>query len=286
METKTVNIGLRALKKAILIILLNLSFSTFAQQPSIQVNFSSTTNAINETSSGISNGVNTYKTYTITIPFFSSSLDQLNFLSGYYCSGGKTLINVNGVNSSYLTSHPSTFALHKFFQINNLAVGISSYTIKSYCNGVEIPNSRQLIKVIIVNEVSPLLNLTLSNSCQINTHTGLFTGLINLNANGNFTNGNNLYLKTTDPLNTCNLAPKKLTDLTTITNTISNDIFYTCNANKTYTVELIYKNIGLFGNQIIYTIPSGTYGWTNYIYKIPLKGSGCFKKEARVIRKF
>jgi hypothetical protein len=180
------------------------------------------------------------------------------------------------------------------FQINNLNCPTSETVIwvdleLSCLSSYPPPGNnynlirKQKIKIIIIKEPNPLLNLTFNNSCATNPKTGLFTGFINLNANGNFTNGNNLYLKTTNGSNTCNTNPSKLTNLTTITNTISNDTFYTCNSNTTYTVELIYKNIGLSGNSIIYTIPSGTYGWTNYIYTRPLRGGGCLNKA--VIRK-
>jgi len=265
MKPKTPN--LKTLRIAILIVFLNLSFSTFAQNY-IDVEFSSSSNAVNKTVSGTSNGVDTYKTFEITIPFYSNTLDLLNFKSNYgsMCSSN-VMINVNGSNSTY-SGHPNT-ALHKWYEIENAQVGTTYYTVKSLCNGSEIANSRQLIRVVITKEATPAINLTIAAKCATDKN-GQNTGYINLTADGSYTNGGKLYIQTTTSANNCNpnslIKLVNLSNSTSPNNTISNSGFYNCNSNGTYNVKMFYKSTSPGGNNIVYQIPNGFYGWTNYSY--------------------
>ena len=129
MKTKLFNQA--TFKNLILILVLNLSISTFAVN-SIEVDFSTYSNAFAKTVSGTSNGVDTYKTFTITIPFYSNTLDLLSLRTDYpgSCSGS-VMINVNGANSTYASN--SNTALHKWYNISNLPVGTTYYTVKSFC---------------------------------------------------------------------------------------------------------------------------------------------------------
>lgn len=260
------------LRNIIAVAFLSLSFSTYAQNK-VDVEFSSTTNAVSSVSSGYSNGVDTYKTVTITIPFYSNHLDLLTFKTNYSC-GGKSMINVNGVNSTY-ANNPIT-ALHKWFEITNLPVGTTYYDVKTYCNFVEVPSRTQLMKIVIVKEVPPVLNLIISPKCS-SSH-GQYNGYINLVANGSYTNASKLFIKTTImSANTATCTAQTLTNLVYLSNsnapnnTLTNSSFFYCGSNGTYKVELFYKSTAANGGTIITKINSGTYGWNEYTYNRNLR---------------
>lgn len=252
-------------KNLILILMLNLSISTFAVN-SIEVDFSSSSNAFVKTVSGTSNGVDTYKTFTITIPFYSNTLDLLSLRTDYTGScSGSVMINVNGVNSTYASN--GNTALHKWYSIPNLPVGTTYYTVKSFCGSVEITGSRQLIRVIIVKEAAPVLNLNIAASCSTNSD-GTYNGYISIKGTGTYTNATYLYLKTTAPTTACPSTQMNIPALgnTAANGSINNSGFFSCNTNGTYTVQLLYKRVNLSGNLIVYTIPSGSYNWTDYSF--------------------
>jgi hypothetical protein len=260
------------LRKVICTILLGFSFSAFAVN-SIEVDFSSTSNAISSVASGSSNGVDTYKTFTITIPFFNSALDEISLRTDYVSPGCSiNMINVNGNNSTY-TSTSTNSVLYKWYKINTLYVGTTYYTVKTFCNltGNEVPNSKQLIRIIVVKEAFPLFNLALSKFCVTNPSTGLYNGYISIKALGSYTNATNIYVAIDNPLNTC--GGSIITKLTNFSSNPSspngsiNNVIYTCNSSTTYTVRLVYKKISVHGNLITYDIPSGSYGWTNFSFR-------------------
>lgn len=272
MKKKTINF--KNVRNAILFVFLNLSFSTYAIN-SIEVEFEGNTNAVSNVASGSSNGVDTYKTFTITIPFFSTTLNKLIFRSDYLSSNclSATMINVNGVNSTYSTN--PNLVLHKWYEISDLPLGNSWYTIKSLCNGIEIPYSKQLIKVIVVKEPAPTLNLTISSTCS-KDKKGLYNGYIDLKASGNYTNASKIYIKTTNTANTCTTnseirLPHLSNNSNLANNTILNSGINNCNSNGTYTVQLYYRSTAANGGNIFYTIPSGDYGWNNYTFKKTFK---------------
>lgn len=263
MKTKLFNQA--TFKNLILILVLNLSISTFAVN-SIEVDFSTYSNAFAKTVSGTSNGVDTYKTFTITIPFYSNTLDLLSLRTDYpgSCSGS-VMINVNGANSTYASN--SNTVLHKWYDIPNLPVGTTYYTVKSFCGNVEIAGSRQLIRVVIVKEAAPVLNLNITASCSTN-NDGTYNGYINIKGTGTYTNATYLYLKTTAPTTACSSTQFNLPTLGNgaANGSINNSGFFSCNINGTYTVQLLYKRVNLSGNLIVYTIPSGSYNWTDYSF--------------------
>ncbi|SEA55687.1 T9SS type A sorting domain-containing protein [Bizionia paragorgiae] len=258
----------KTIKTALFIAFLSLSYSSFALN-SIEVDFSTYSNAVKKNVYGNSNGVDTHKTFEITIPFYSSTLNELNLRTDYssvYCPGA-TMINVNSNNSTY--SNNTNTSLHKWYKIQNLPVGTHYYTVKSLCNGSEISGSRQLIRVIILKEATPTLNLTLGAKCK-KDKKGKYNGYIGLTIHGSYTNASKLYLQTTPNTNNCNQnGLVKLTNLANSTspnNTIANNSFYSCNTNTTYTVKLFYKSTSLSGNTIVHQITSGNYGWTDYTF--------------------
>ena len=270
MKTKLLNF--KNFKKIIFIIFLNLSLSTFAIN---SIELENNDNAVNLITSGTSNGVDTYKTFTVTIPFYSDFLLNSSFRSDYVSSGCSTnRIRVNGVYSSYISSNPTQPVLFKWFNLPNLAPGIYYYTVQTYCGSSgtqEVPNSKQLIKLVIIKELAPQLTLNVSKECAVNNQTGLYNGYLNLKISGSYTNASKLYIAVYHGSNTC--PNGQLTKLTTLSNnsnlpnnTLNNSVFFNCNSNTTYTVKLYYKSTNIFGNIFIQEIPNGAYGWNNYSF--------------------
>ncbi|QXP58790.1 T9SS type A sorting domain-containing protein [Olleya sp. HaHaR_3_96] len=258
----------KKIKNAILVIFLNLSCSAFAQN-TIGIDYPTNINAVNELVYGTSNGVDTYKTFEITIPFYSSSLNELKLrtdIVSYTCNGS-TMINVDGVNSTY--SGNSIATLHKWFVIQNIAVGQTYYTIKSLCNGAEIPGSRKLIRIVVIKEATPTIDLTMGGYC-VKDANGSYTGNIHLTAVGSYTNAGKLYLQTTTSANNCN--PNSLIKLTNMAtsnapnNTINNNGFYSCNVIGTYNVKMFYQGTSLSGELITQQITNGDLGWIDYSF--------------------
>lgn len=246
-----------------------MSFAAFAQSNNyVAIEYTSITNAVGEEVTGSSNGIDTYKYYEITIPFYSNALDKLILKSNFpsLCPSG-VMINVNGDNSTY-QGNPNT-ALHKYYEIHNLHVGTHFYTVKSFCNGAELPNTRKLLQVKVVREPAPVLDLTISAECQ-KGKDGKNNGRINLVANGSYTNASNLYVNTSVNSNSCPNSSVKLVNFTGSSqpnNTVTNSIFYHCNANAMYEVKMFYKNTNLRGNPVVRNIQSGQYGWTDFSYR-------------------
>ena len=260
--------NLKTVRNAMLLFLLTVSFSTFANN-SIEIEFSNPNNAVKRSVYGSSNGIDTYKTFEITIPFYDTTLHMLRFRTDYTGScPGSVMINVNGQNSTN-SGNPQTYE-HKYFELEHLPVGISNFTIKSFCNGTEINGSKQLISVKVVKEADPALNLIISTICN-KGKDGKYNGYINLNASGSYTNASKLYVLTTTAVPNCNpYVSVKLTNLSSNgnlpNNTISNSGFYSCNSNGTYNVRMFYRSPAANGYYINYEIPNNHYGWKNYSY--------------------
>ncbi|TYB74288.1 T9SS type A sorting domain-containing protein [Bizionia myxarmorum] len=261
--------NLKTLRNVMLLLFLNLSFSAFANNY-IDVEVASNSNAVDKAISGSSNGINTYKTFTFTIPFYSSTLNEINIKSNWpYGCNGDVMINVDGINSTY-SGYQDT-SLHKWFKISNLSVGTTTYLVKTLCgpNEVEVANSRHLIKVVVVKEADPVINLTLGAKCAKDKN-GKYTGYINLTAEGSYTNASKLYLKITTPASGCNYSPLykmvHLGNSNAPNNTVSNSGFYNCSSNGIYKVELFYKSPSPSGNGVMEKINSGQFGWTDYSF--------------------
>lgn len=266
---KKISLNLKTIRNSILLMFLSLSVTTFAQTNNyVDVEYSSTTNAVNQVKSGSSNGYSTYETHEITIPFTDNSLDKLIFRANFPSAcPGNLMINVNGNNSTY-AANPNP-VLHKWYEIENLPVGIHEFTVKSLCYGSEVPNSRKLIRVKVVRELPPALNLTISAECQ-KGKDGKNNGRINFVANGSYTNASNLYVNTTVNSNICPNSSIKLVNFTGSNqpnNTVTNSVFYHCNANALYEVKMFYKNTNLRGNPVVRNIASGQYGWNDFSYR-------------------
>ncbi|MFD2909654.1 T9SS type A sorting domain-containing protein [Flavobacterium ardleyense] len=266
------SLKLKMVRNAILFVLLNLSISSFAQ---IQVKFADTTNALTMTSSIISDGVHNWKKLTITIPYFANHLNAFQFKTEYtrqgcgYPTQNYVMINVNGFNSQYQSIYDQS--KQPYYDITNLAVGSYPYIIKSICNLSEIPNSIERIIIEVVKEPAPLLNLTIASKCGTNKK-GLFTGYIEFNASGSYTNASKIYITATNSSNGCpTYAEVKLTQLSNNSNlpnnTLSNSTFYSCNSNGTYTVKLTYRNITIKNKPISHQILPPDNGWNGYTFK-------------------
>ena len=268
---KNNSLKLKSLRNAMLFVLLNLSFSIFAAD-SYGVEFNGNTNAVSSVPSFTITGTTIYKTFTITVPFYSNKLDELTFRSDYSVEPclGQTVIKVNNIFSSYL-SHPNP-AMHKWHRIADLPLGTSYYTVLSLCNNSEIPGTQQVIKIIIKKEADPLLNLTISTSCEKNKQNK-YNGNLNFLVSGTYANAGKIFIKGGNILNTCDSgAPYKLTylapsDYNNPNNTISNAPLFTCYPNTTYTVDLYYKSDAANGGTILKKIEVGDYGWAGYTFK-------------------
>nr|WP_294936300.1 T9SS type A sorting domain-containing protein [uncultured Flavobacterium sp.] len=228
------------------------------------LNGSIQTNAVSLVSSGTSNGVDTYKTYTVTIPFYENSLlGTLQLRTNTFCdypfpqSDTYGTINVNGVS----------YASHTYTIPSGLSLGHHNYTVKSYC-GSQFCNT-QLIDINVVKEASPSLSLTLNGYCKKNSNN-LYNGYIGFKIFGSYVNASKLYLEV---LSGCTSYPDtKLTLLSLDSSLPTNTLpsygaeFYDCNAATTYTVTMQYRSTSIHGQSLTYTIPNTAYGWTNYSF--------------------
>lgn len=250
------------------------------------VTLSNNTNAIAQNQYGTSNGVDTFKYFEYKIPFHDTMLTgTISISSSSYCysQGSPTnILSKIAVNGSTSNNNSFTFS-------SNLNEGIHYYTVNSVCTGNNPPSnqiicSTRLIAIKVIKEPNPTLTLNLSKFCKTNKNSTLYNGFIGLNVVGSYTNANKLYLKVTNAsLNQIDevLLTNLSTDGTLPNNTV-NSAFLDTNLVGNYTVSLIHKYLNIYNNQIQYTIPNNTYGWTNFNFS--KNRNDCLNKSIPLLR--
>ncbi len=219
-------------------------------------------------------------TYNVTIPYFANELTgTFTVTQGttnvpYTCGATyfKELIvtNANGYVNSTTNSNTVTIPGPK-------PVGTSYYTVNAWCrnSAVDLPSIHKgtyNIRIVVTKETAPAVNLNFAPFCKYtpNTNPPQYSGFIGFNVTGNYANAGKLYLRVTNPLNTCPTADYKVTLLHgsgAATATIATANFYNCAANTTYTIQLVYKGTSTSGAAITYVVNSGEIGWTDYSWK-------------------
>lgn len=270
------------IKLGILLILIscpNFGFSQSDFNPNIS---NSNSTAVGYSTYGSSNGVDTFKTLRYTIPFyqntFSNQITFSHYGGSYSCSNPTKRLQI-GNTPIYTPSNILNYTLN--VNCPNQATYVF-FDLRFLCLTNEAPGGIysviriQKIRIEIIKEAVPSLNLTLSRYCATNPHTGLFNGYMNVQASGSYTNASYLFLRTTNNANSCSFNNDY--NVANLGNgnpnyTVTNSTFYSCNSSTTYTVKLFYKRttIGTNATQIVYEIPNGSYGWNNYSYTKTIK---------------
>lgn len=258
--------------------------STPGFNPSIAL--SSNTNAIAQAQYGTSDGVSTYKYFEYKIPFHDTMLTgTITISSNSYCySQGSPTNNLSKIAVNGTISTNNTLTLN-----SNLSEGIYYYTVKSVCTGNNPPSnqiicSTRLIAIKVIKEPNPTLTLNLSKFCKTNKNSTLYNGFIGLNVVGSYTNANKLYLKVTNTASNFSdevLLTNLSTDGTLANNSVNSSFLHT-NLIGSYTVSLIHKYLNIYNNQIQYTIPNNTYGWTNFNFS--KNRNDCLNKSIPLLR--
>ncbi len=243
----------------------------------------SNTNAVSLTTSNHveSSGVSNYtvNVYTFTIPFFENSF-TFNYLrfkngvsgsnckqpgSGYSCtskikvfnahSGGSLIASVNNIAQLDLS--------------NPLNVGVHNIRVEGTCGTVEFTNTDKVYRtayyrIIVQKEQQPVLNLGISTACQKNNQNQN-TGYVNFLATGAKPNNNKLYLKITPPANSSCAPIQLLIDNLSYSPTFTNQAFYNCNSNGSYSFKILYKSNRIGGGPAI-AQEITPVGWTDFLW--------------------
>ncbi|WP_136668573.1 T9SS type A sorting domain-containing protein [Flavobacterium sp. H122] len=269
---------LQILKKAgIICLLFGASFVSQAQT----FNYGNNTNAV-AVSGPTTSGSTT--NYTFTIPFYEPNMTgvfSVAYNTIFSCgSGYYKHITLNKTNGTYVSSSDNSNGVS--IPGTSMPLGTTSYVMRVYCaNGApDLPSqllATKYINITVVKESDPSLSLSLSAFCKKNSDN-LYNGYIGFNVTGSYVNASKLYLSVAG---TCSQADTKLTILSNNSNLPTNSVLpnqsiYDCNANTTYTVSMVYRSTTITGQNLVYDIPNGSYGWTDYSWTKTFKS--CLNK--------
>lgn len=222
--------------------------------------------------------------YTFTIPFYQSNMTgsfNIAYNTIFSCGPGYYKhITLNKTNGTYVSSSDNSNGVS--IPGTSMPLGTTSYVMKVYCaNGApDLPSqllATRYINITVVKEADPSLSLSLSAFCKKNSNN-LYNGYIGFNVTGSYVNASKLYLSVAG---TCSQADTKLTILSNNSNLPTNSVLpnqsiYDCNANTTYTVSMVYRSTTITGQNLVYDIPNGSYGWTDYSWTKTFKS--CLNK--------
>lgn len=225
--------------------------------------------------------------YAFTIPFYQSDMTgtfSIAYSSSFSCGAGYyKYITLNKTNGTFVSNSSNSNSVG--IPGSSMPVGTTSYVMRVYCaNGApDLPSqliATKYINITVVKEADPSLSLTLSAYCKKNKDN-LYSGYIGFNVIGSYTNASKLYLSVVNSANACPQADTKLTALSNNSTLPNNTItlpsgFYDCNYNATYTVSMVYRSTTITGQTLVYDIPNGAYGWTDYSWTKTFKS--CLNK--------
>ncbi|MFM9988445.1 T9SS type A sorting domain-containing protein [Flavobacterium sp.] len=216
--------------------------------------------------------VGTY-THTYTIPFYQNQLTgtfKLKKDGVFTCNlPNLRLISINAIPSgAFVVNNGQSGATYVTLPNNySFPVGVTTLKMSFGCGNL----SNSIFFRIVVNKLpDPALNVVLTPYCQTDTHTNLFTGNFGYHVNGTVINKTGLefnVIKTSGlPISTIELLSNF--NINSSSNAFTpNSSFYSSNTNTTYTVKLQYRYTPVGSNTpIVYTIPNGSYGWTNHVW--------------------
>lgn len=259
-----------------------LSLNSFKSEAQT-LTYGNNTNAV-ATSGAVTSGSTT--NYTFTIPFYQSSMVgtfSIGYNTIFSCGPGYfKSITLHKTDGTYVSN--STNSNGVSIPSSSMPLGTTSYVMRVYCaSGGGLPSqliATKYINVTVVKEADPSLSLSISAFCKKNKDN-LYNGYIGFNATGSYTNASKLYLSVVNTAGTCSQADTKLTALSNNINLPNNTIinpsgFYDCNTNTTYTVSMVYRSATITGQNLVYDIPNGAYGWTDYSWTKTFKS--CLNK--------
>lgn len=265
---------LQTSKLLLLIGLLSMvSFKSQAQT----FNYGNNTNAVAITGPTTSGSTTNY---TFTIPFYQSSMTgafSIAYNTVFSCGPGYfKSITLHKTDGTYVSNSSNSNGVG--IPSSSMPLGTTSYVMRVYCaSGGGLPSqllATRYINVTVVKEADPSLNLTITPFCKLKPHVTppQYSGYIGFNVTGSYTNASKLYLNVTNTAATCAQADTKLTALSNNINLPNNTItnpsgFYDCNTNTTYTVSMVYRSTTITGQNLVYDIPNGSYGWTDLVWQ-------------------
>lgn len=247
----------------------------------------SNSSAVNFSSAGSSDGETTFKTLTYTIPFFQNTFtNNIKFThdgNAYLCNNTKKL-RLTYNNNNNLNSVESITNIIEYNIVNlscttpttTVFIDISFLCLTNQAPGQIYSNPRkQKIKVIIIKEPNPLLNITFNKFCWTDTKTPVpvNTGDIGLKANGNYNNADYLYFVvngnsvSNSSCNNSSVSKTRINSIVSVPGILNQSAFYSCGGIGSYTVSLEYRRntIGNFSTTTVYQIPQiNSFGWVNY----------------------
>lgn len=253
-----------------------LSLNSFKSQAQT-FTYGNNTNAV-ATSGATTSGATT--NYTFTIPFYEPNMTgtfNIGYNTTFTCGPGYfKSITLHKTDGTYVSN--STNSNGVSIPGSSMPVGTTSYVMKVYCaSGGGLPSqllATRYINITVVKEADPSLNLTITPYCKLKPHVTppQYSGYIGFNVTGSYTNASKLYLNVTNTAVSCAQADTKLTALSNNINLPNNTItnpsgFYDCNTNTTYTVSMIYRSTTITGQNLVYDIPNGSYGWNDLVWQ-------------------
>lgn len=262
-----------------------LSLNSFKSQAQT-FTYGNNTNAV-ATSGATTSGATT--NYTFTIPFYEPNMTgtfNIGYNTSFTCGPGYfKSITLHKTDGTYVSN--STNSNGVSIPGSSMPVGTTNYVMKVYCaSGGGLPPqllATRYINITVVKEADPTLNLTITPYCKLKPHVSppQYNGYIGFNATGSYTNASKLYLSVVNTAGTCSQADTKLTALSNNINLPNNTItnpsgFYDCNTNTMYTVSMVYRSATITGQNLVYDIPNGAYGWTDYSWTKTFKS--CMNK--------
>lgn len=248
-------------------------------------NYGNNTNAVAVTGPTTSGSTTNY---TFTIPFYQTDMTgtfSIAYNTIFSCGPGYYKhITLNKTNGTYVSSSDNSNGVS--IPGSSMPLGTTSYVMRVYCaNGApDLPSqllATRYINITVVKEADPSLSLSLNAFCKKNSDN-LYNGYIGFNVTGSYVNAGKLYLSVGNTAGTCPQADTKLTALSNNINLPTNSLpatgsaFYNCNTNTTYTVSMIYRSATITGQNLVYDIPNGSCGWTDYSWTKTFKS--CLNK--------
>jgi hypothetical protein len=222
----------------------------------------------------------TSSTYTITLPFYATSFTgNFTIVQSNPCQGNPFNMNVHNLNTGFIANNVPSNTNVTLPSTYSFPIGTTYLKVSYWC---DYPNPFQgqgitsnLIKVVVIKEQDPNLNIVLTPYCHTKKNSIIYNGYIGFKATGTASNINGLELKVTNPLNLSEFYPIS-TWLSASPPQLNPIYFYSSNLNGTYTIRLQHKynrimsNVGGLSyatNATIYPIPiPNNYGWTNRVW--------------------